>query len=822
MESPVDSLHLIQEKINDLQYLGRIVLYSFLVHSSEKRRNRIIHQLNKKKNTNKSMEEWEAIINEIKRMPESKVMINVLELGINDENYFPEVLDLVICLIQIPIIRMYLEPLMEEILFTVRCPDHPKLEVLFYYLSFKFTILDGLLSWKQVVNIHNLLIIEFQELIFSISPKNELVYATIDKLSDFEYVDRNLSEFSEEEFSIIRDKFFISGKYRKEEVIRAIFQCIQQPINPIKHIPKFLYPIKYPPKLEMPAFTCRALSILDAEIQIFLNKRYSGTICVMDFLNNCIKELRQNKFSRHIIPLNGPPAKTLFSKDSREYFLSFVPHIYNSGYIKLDVGDIVYLTSYKAERFIPATVVRLESNTNTKIYVHGEQMPTIDDKICIKLHQNIAKEISRMINLRQIIKKNQISEELANSFIGQDTVTKPITLVEVPLGTNPAYDAAKWLSSVFREEEKTLVLATSTYVFDQFTNFFFGFKGMPQMFVLRYDLPKEIGIQVALKSRETTLEDVASFNEDNSSSCLVGYNYLEIDHPEEKELAYYLKILRPLEVIENTDKRFDYLKHRQAKIICQLFSPKTPYDDEIRYDNVIVLDTCTIEDSDLLIIMNHTKCKNIRLYGEGPAFIRMRQMNSRTTVYPYLKAENNAVERNQELTYYLSLENQIHVDAPGLVSTLLFLKCPDNRKHEVCVASYLFFRMLGYESISILVSDEESYYQIYSILRKRTSWNQALLLPNCLDFESEFIEKGEFKDVILYDGPVNEKSDVKKICSRSFLAFWSFGEDLIDTKITLALDEKFGSEIPYNRTTFEVDSYKAFLQLVSTMQNQFV
>jgi hypothetical protein len=51
-----------------------------------------------------------------------------------------EVLNLVIDLMGRPSLRLYLEPLLDETLFIVRCPDSPVLSILQYQLSLKWTI----------------------------------------------------------------------------------------------------------------------------------------------------------------------------------------------------------------------------------------------------------------------------------------------------------------------------------------------------------------------------------------------------------------------------------------------------------------------------------------------------------------------------------------------------------------------------------------------------------------------------------------------------------------------------------------------------------
>jgi hypothetical protein len=117
------------------------------IHLSRCRLTPLLDQIDRKTGRpGMSLKGWPRIVERFRGTTNADSMFGVLELGLTSDLHFPDVLELVIELISRPSLRLYLEPLLDETLFVVRCPDSPFLPLLEYHLSFKWAIDRGILT----------------------------------------------------------------------------------------------------------------------------------------------------------------------------------------------------------------------------------------------------------------------------------------------------------------------------------------------------------------------------------------------------------------------------------------------------------------------------------------------------------------------------------------------------------------------------------------------------------------------------------------------------------------------------------------------------
>jgi hypothetical protein len=289
-------------------------------------------------------------------------------------------------------------------------------------------------------------------------------------------------------------------------------------------------------------------------------------------------------------------------------------------------------------------------------------------------------------------------------------------------------------------------------------------------------------------------------------------NYLKLWHPDRSDLIELLEKLRPLEYLSTIEKRIAYLKRCQAEIVCHLIDRPLQIENH-KFENVIVLDTEIVEDSDILNILNETNPGQLRLYGNGPAARRLRSMPPSTV---NTQPMNQFEDRPMELSHFLGYESQADVLVPGVISVVYGWNCPtDKVAIEVCVASAFVLRMLGFESI-LIVSEKDYHTNLKLTMKRRSAWWSELAAQiSILDIE-QLIEEGRKADIVVYLGGEDRRTIV---ANHANLVFW-FCHCVCDSAspCLLALEESVSAGVQAERNEYPVTSFRHLLALSYSMQ----
>lgn len=830
MMSGEDWLRTFQDSISNSAFLKEMIGLPCWIHLSESRIKTLLSQIDRIHQTSGAIERgWPRIVARYTGTDKANAIYSVIEYGLAKETQFSQVLDLVINLITIPSVRLYLEPLLDETLFMIRAYENPKLNLLEYYLSFKYTIDKGILTWEECRTMYNESIIHFQSFLYEeLKSKSEdknariinnLVNANIKQLNDFNFVQEELRKLDPDVFQKLKMEFGIREEFDIMLSIVAFTRILQEPVNIIDKIPKKLIPNHRPPSdVVLPHLEQHASCINDAILQIFQEKRYYTANKIMDFLESVCIDLdpsKEERFNKNAIPLLKTP--TIISIDGFKQgscYLIYYDNLYlQFGFEKFHVNDLIYLANLETHEFIGFKVVMIYSNSSIIGHIENDSKINEAFKVCIKLPHDLVRDLNSVINLPPLLHNMRISQKVIDSFIGFSSKEKPsITVVESLFGSLNSVDAADWLNSIYQKNQKTLVLGISQKVIDSFVTRLASKMLIPQMQILRLDLPQDICIEIALKSREKLLKDVAKIDPSIAQSCIVAENYLKLNHPEYKELIEQINLLRPLEYIQSNQKRIDYLKRIQAEIICQLIDQPLQIESQ-NFENLIILDTCIIDDADLVRILNKTSPKNIRIYGNGKAHQRLYKCMNDVVSHEKCSVFN---EKPKDIANYLGIESYNEINAPAVISTCHFWNNPHDDK-ESLVAGAFYFKLLGYDSILIIV--DEDFDEIQSIFRKYESWSNELKLSDKICMRKLAISRYLNADCVLYFGD-SKKEELKDVVSLSNLVFWGFGPNFDETNAIIALNERFGFQINEHRITYAIEDYKHLQTLVYHMQLQ--
>jgi hypothetical protein len=305
-------LHEFKENLENPAFLKERINLPSWIHLSPHRLTRLLDQIDRKTGrAGSAIKGWPRIVERFRGTANADAMFRVLELGLTSDLYFPIVLELVIELISRPSLRLYLEPLLDDTLFVIRCPDSPFLPVLEYHLSFKWAIDKGVLPWPDIQKGYSDLVIRFQAAVWAIDPGSRLVVATIRQLNEGEFVERCFLEMDNDKLSRLKEEFDVSLNADITTTIMAFARILESPVNPIERIPRFLLPVAAPPPdLVFPHFDRHALSIEDAVIRVLLEKRYRLSGRILDFLDGVRRKLDPGssvRFHPNAIPVKYEP-----------------------------------------------------------------------------------------------------------------------------------------------------------------------------------------------------------------------------------------------------------------------------------------------------------------------------------------------------------------------------------------------------------------------------------------------------------------------------------------------------------------------------------
>lgn len=799
---------------DDPNFLKNRINLPAWIHLSESRLSNLLDQIDRTKNTTKSKaahKGWPQIVSKFKGTARADSIYAILEYGLRNAEALRSVLELLIHLIAIPSVRLKLEPLIHDTLFMVRLPDRENnlIDLLEYYLSFQCTIDEGTLSWSQVRKKYNDKILRFQSCIFSnLTPEqqmsetsiNPLVSATENQLNDIEFLQQHLSELDPNIFEKLKEEFGIIPRNvtpaeSKNLSIAGLARMLIAPINPLESIPHFLMPTKLPPSdIVYPTLEQHALCIEDAILQVFQEKRVIVSDKVMHFIDEVKNELDKTEYSKHCCPLLVPAAISTTSSGYEEN--SCFSIILDSQFLNYDFtspkkGDMIYL--YNSENGIICPFIVIESVSNNSFIAHleADKLPDQNFDIAIKLIDELRYDVERLIQLPKILASPHISEKVVDSFIGMANKTaKPsITVVDSTLCRSPESDAAFWLADENLEGpfKKTIVFGTNSKQLDLFISSFclkyHEKKGerFPAMNILRLDFQTDVGIEIALRSRQILLDEVAKIDPSYAFSCASAINSLTLyresligDKSEVNALLKQLEFIRPLEYIADSEKRIEYLK-KSSQIICHLIEEPLKIKEMLKFHNCIILDSCIIEDSDLLWIMNQTNPHQIRLYGKGKAFNRLSLMAD-----DVIQKEdvNLSIRKSDSIMEFLGFKpNQESKMAPGVLSTChVWFENDISKSIEVSVASLLLLNFLGYENIIVVTDKSEIVNRLELTLLRRTAWNRQLAdkLKNKFYLTDYAIRKNLMADAVIFlETSKLDDTRVAEMANAASLIFWN-------------------------------------------------
>jgi hypothetical protein len=268
----------------------------------------------------------------------------------------------------------------------------------------------------------------------------------------------------------------------------------------------------------------------------------------------------------------------------------------------------------------------------------------------------LALDLRRLANLRMILKKRHICKQnMIDGFIGFESRERPaIIVIDTPLGSSMVRDSVAWLASVYAKRKRTPVLALNSSILDEFVVCLSQQLRIPQFEILRLDLPREFCINIVLKSRMKIIADLEKINPAIASSCIVAMNYLKLHHQDRTDLIEMLEKLRPLEYLDDDEKRMNYMKNCQSEIVCQLLKGSIDLEN-LNFENVIILDSNVFDDADLLHLLNAVNPSCLRLYGSGSAAVRLSGMNDATIIHERTHFFNDKPVELARLLAFLTL-----------------------------------------------------------------------------------------------------------------------------------------------------------------------
>ncbi|KAH0785630.1 hypothetical protein GPJ56_010516 [Histomonas meleagridis] len=822
-----------QEKLNDQQFLKEMIGLPCWIHLSQARLNNLLTQVDHLQKTNGALKNaWPRVVSRYQNTDRADAIYTVIEYGLSNEDIFPEVLDLIIYLITIPSIRMYLEPLLDETLFMIKCPENPKLNLLEYYLSFRYKIEKGTLSWDESQIEYNNTVIHFQSFLFEeltkIGSFSQLINATIKDLNDPVFLQEQLLALDPTVFSHLKEEFGIRESEDPITSASAFVRLLSSPTNIAESIPKYIMPNHLPPDdIIYPHFDAHASCLSDAVLQVFQEKRVNTARYIMSYLEKVCNDLdpsNEERFNINALPVSSISiaSSPVGYSSGTCYLVTFDPLFLNFGFSGFKPGDFGYLANVEHREFIGIEVMSTPAEGRIIAHLETNGIPNETFNICIKLPHELAQDVVRIKELPKVIESPRIRQSVVNSFIGFASKEKPsITVVNSLIGSNDSIDAAEWLNS-YQKRKRTLVMGISSKVIDSFVLALTSKLVIPQMQILRLDLPSDICIDIVLRSRSKLLQDVLRIEPDPtiSSSCAVAENYLRLTHPDQVELIEQLSLLRPLEYIQSNEKRIEYLRKVQADIVCHLIDQPLQIKGQ-NFENLIILDTCVIEDSDLLKILNESNPNNVRIYGNGQSIKRLRKQPNDVIFHEEINVPS---QKPLQIAQFLGV-NTLNPGQviPGVISTFHLWKIYLENAFDAVIASAFYFMMIGYDSLLLVVNNEEEINTIDIEIRKYAAWNDKEFMKLIDDICTPFdiISKGLTADIILY--LCNDGDDVdllKYIANAADKVCWMFGPMFDESNAVIALGERNGVQINGNRYEYVIEGIDHLMALVYNMQCQ--
>ena len=148
-----------------------------------------------------------------------------------------------------------------------------------------------------------------------------------------------------------------------------------------------------------------------------------------------------------------------------------------------DVGEIIYLInvheSFEQQhteeeeinelKCVGCIVKEIPKQNILIVEVCDNKMPSNYD-VLVKLPYNLMRDCQRLLQLPKGTNlDDNIPKMVSDSLIGFTNPSGPgVALIETPLGTSGCFSAAKWLANTYKPGEKTLVIAPSSLVLDDF------------------------------------------------------------------------------------------------------------------------------------------------------------------------------------------------------------------------------------------------------------------------------------------------------------------------------------------------------------------
>lgn len=821
MADVVAWLHEFEENIDNEAFLKDRVNLPCWIHLSEARLDRLLAMIDKKTGRiGVAKQGWPRVVENFSGTVRADSLFAILNLGLNDHAYSEAVLDLVLELISRPAQRVYVEPLLEETLFMLKCTESPKLAILEYYLSYKWTIDRGLVEWKDVQKEYNDFLLEFQKSVYDISRESEFVTATKAMLNDEEFVEKCCAKLSEEEFNRLKDIFGIPSTENKVMAVMAICRWLSAPVDQRNNLKGNLIPIATPPSdVLVPRFGRIAFSLEDAAIRLLLSKRYdigNKVAALLETVRNHLNPSNETRYDRHAIPIRLNPIPVAVDEYQQDTCFSLAyDHVFmNYGFTPFNHKEICFLINTNSTDVAVIEVLKNLSEGNILVRVLGEMPKASVFNVIVKPFPELMKELRRIVFVPHLLDHLSITNSnLINSFLGFDVETKEITIVDAAHIGSYAIDAAEWMASANGMNGKLLLLARNSQEIDKVLVNLNRSLRIPLFEIVRWDLDPNLYLEKVMLARAKLLSDLGKQDPSLGISCAAAMNHIRLHHKERTDLIRMLEVLRPLEYIEDTQKRMECLK-RSAKIVCCLIDSLHTLGRH-DYHTVVVLDTNTIDDIDILAILNSANPKELRIYGNGPCACRLRKLPESVVHHDTCTKYE---PKSPGIQHFLCYDTDVQITSPGIASPLYNWACStSDLACEVAVAAGFVLTMLGYDSLMI-VCDENLLEILTHIVKLRGSWCSDLLITDKITTIQRFLAQGRNEDAVVSIGD----HDAKLAAGFAIRVFWRCS--ISCTRNTepcfIALGERKGDDISSARNLFPLRTSEELLALCYSMQVQ--
>ena len=809
-----------QENVANEEFLRERVNLPCWIHLSEARLDRLLALIDRKTGrVGVAKQGWPRVVANYSGTVRGDCLFGVLQLGLSDEAYADDVLDVVIELVSRPPQRVYVEPLLEETLFMLKCKESPKLAILEYYLSYKWSIDRGLVKWEDAQKEYNDFVLEFQKGVYEIAPDSELVTASVSMLSSIEFVEESCAKLGDREFELVKEMVGIARDEDRVMSTMALFRALSGPVDQRQNLKGQYIPVALPPAdVLVPRLGRFAYSLEDAAVRLFLSKRYDIARDVVELIESVCANLNQSnevRYDSRAVPMRlrpvgvsveGYPQNTCVSVAYDHVFLNY-------GFHPFEKGDICFLVNISSKDVLAIEVLQNLSEGNILAHILQENLETTDFQVVVKPEQPLMKELKRIMTIPAIVNGLAIDHTgIVSGFLGLEVGSPAITVVEGSFIGSYAIDVAEWLGSEAVSNGKTLLLARNSQEIDKVLVHLNRLVRIPLFEIVRLDLSADLYLERVMMARSKLLSDLGKQDPSLGISCASALNYIKLRHKERADLIRMLEILRPLEYIEDAEKRMDCLK-RSAKIVCCLIDSFSQA--QSNFHNVVVVDTNTVDDIDMLNILNMTNPRQLRVYGDGSCAFRLRQMPETVVHHCAIRSYE---PKCSEIEQYLGYTSGDQISSPGVASPLHNWTCSSiDAASETAIASAFVLTMLGYNSLAI-VCEPGLYTKLLQIIKMRGSWSPDLLITNKLMTLQEFLAAGITEDAVI----LIARCDPKLVAGLARKVFWQCS--VSDTSnlepCLIALNEAIDEELPNPRQTFPLPTFQHLLALCYSMQLQ--